>query len=316
MTRIDELDDTPLYRIGAACSQVGILPVTLRMWERRYGLVQPQRTSGNYRLYSKRDIAILRWLKTQVDSGRPIREAAERLKEIQREGTWPDLPPSLNGRQPSRAEASTFVDRLFRGLRAHDEDRAGQVIHEVSSHFDLASICLEILTPVLVEIGEAWHRGAIRIATEHFASSYIRGHLLALFQSFPIARGGRRVLVGCAPGERHEIGSLMLALFLRQGGSRVEYLGPDVELDDLIVYLGAETVDWLCLSAATEATALGIARVEPHLAHLSRRPQFGFGGRAFVQVPSLREKVEGRFLGETAEAGAQVILHAPSARSA
>jgi DNA-binding transcriptional MerR regulator len=313
MTRIDELDDTPRHRIGAACAQIGILPVTLRMWERRYGLAGPQRTSGNYRLYSERDIAVLRWLKRQVDSGRPISVAAEELRGIQREGAWPDSPPSLKGRRPSRAEASTFVDRLFHSLTAHDEDRAGRVIHEVSSRFDLDSICLEILTPVLVEIGEAWHRGAIRIATEHFASNYLRGHLLSLFQSLPVARTGQRVLVGCAPGERHEIGSLMLALFLRREGSRVEYLGPDVELDDLIAYLGAETADWLCLSAATQATALGLDRVEPHLARLSRRPQFGFGGRAFVEIPSLRGRVQGRFLGETAEAGARVILDRPPA---
>jgi DNA-binding transcriptional MerR regulator len=316
MTRIDELDDEPRLKIGAACDQIGILPVTLRMWERRYGLVRPQRTSGNYRLYSERDIAILRWLKSRVDSGRSISTAAEDLERIRRDGIWPDAPPALKARRPSRAEASTFIDRLFHCLTAHDENRAGRVIGEASSRFDLTSICLEILTPVLVEIGEAWHRGAIRIATEHFASSFIRGHLLSLFQSFPVARGGRRVLVGCAPGERHEIGSLMLALLLRREGSRVEYLGPDVELDDLIAYLGAETADWLCLSAATEATALALERVEPRLARLSRRPRFGFGGRAFLEAPSLRARVPGSFLGETADAGARAIIHPPSARTA
>ncbi len=55
-----DLSDAPKHTIKTVCAQTGILPVTLRAWERRYKLLKPQRTSGNYRLYSDRDIAVLR----------------------------------------------------------------------------------------------------------------------------------------------------------------------------------------------------------------------------------------------------------------
>jgi len=89
------------------------------------------------------------------------------------------------------------------------------------------------LIPVLVEIGDRWERGDIGVAVEHFASQLIQGKIQAIYHSLPLHSGGPKILVGCAPDELHEIGSLMFATLLRDAGYRVEYLGPDIPLDDL-----------------------------------------------------------------------------------
>ena len=69
MPTIADLSDSPAFTIKAVAAQTGIQAVTLRAWERRYKLVAPKRTIGNYRLYSERDVAMLRWLKFKVDQG-------------------------------------------------------------------------------------------------------------------------------------------------------------------------------------------------------------------------------------------------------
>jgi methanogenic corrinoid protein MtbC1 len=204
---------------------------------------------------------------------------------------------------PSESPAA-LASQLFDALTQHDEARAGQLLSRSHALFDLTTICLEIITPCLVQVGEAWHRGDIRIATEHFASGFLRGRLLALYQTFPLTRGSKRIIVGCAPGELHEIGGLMLAIFLRRAGHQVDYLGQDVPLEDIQVYVRSEPHSLICLSASLPETARHLAGFDASLTGIRPRPRFGFGGRAFNLYPALRDEIQGGFLGETSADGA------------
>ena len=69
----------PIYNIKAVSRLVGLLPVTLRAWERRYGLPLPGRGGQGYRLYSEHDVRTLRWLKAQIENGLSIGRAVEYL---------------------------------------------------------------------------------------------------------------------------------------------------------------------------------------------------------------------------------------------
>jgi MerR family transcriptional regulator, light-induced transcriptional regulator len=68
------------YRIKRVAHLTGINPATLRAWERRYGLVSPDRTDSGYRLYSDEDVAMLSRLKALVDDGLTIGEAIVRVR--------------------------------------------------------------------------------------------------------------------------------------------------------------------------------------------------------------------------------------------
>jgi DNA-binding transcriptional MerR regulator len=308
MSGVSELPSTPAHTIHTVAEMTGVPAVTLRMWERRYGAVQPSRSGGNYRLYSEREVALLRWLKHEVDSGTPIRQAAAQLQHRLAEGDWPQALPSLHSLREPTLPADGFVRRLFDNLVAADERRARAVLKQAGAMYDLDTLCLRILTPCLVEIGEAWHRGEIRVAQEHFASAFLRGYLLLLYQAYPLRRSAPRAFVGCSPSEQHEIGALMLALFLRRGGCRVDYLGANLDTADLINYVRDQRPELVALSAATEGPALALERTAEGLARLRPRPLFGFGGRAFNLDPGLRRQLPGHFLGEDAALGAASAL--------
>lgn len=307
--RIENLSELPKYNIKAVCEQTGIRPVTLRAWERRYGLLAPTRSSSNYRRYSERDVAVLRWLKARVDGGAVISTAAAELADLRRRNEWPEAPAALAPQLAvSTGEAPhKYAERLFQALAARDESAAAAVFAEVNTLFDIATACAEVFTPCLVHVGEAWARGDLLIATEHFASGFLRGRLIGVFQAMPIARSGPRVVVGCAPTELHDIGGLMLAVLLRRRGQRVEYLGADLHLDDLVHYAREVRPALICLSAGMPEGAVALRRFQTQLARLRPRPLFGFGGRAFNADPSLRKTIPGTFLGETVLAGVETI---------
>lgn len=305
MTAIADLSAIPQLSIKTVCARTGIRAVTLRAWERRYNLLTPHRTGGNYRLYSEQDVAVLRWLKARVDNGQSVSTVAAEFTALRRSGRWPESPPVLEPPQPLLTQTApyppaTYAQRLYAALvLEHDEEAASAVLNEVQVGFDLQVVCENIIAPCLVDIGEAWHRGEIRIATEHFASYYLRGRLLMWYQSYPIQRSAPRLVVGGAPGELHDIGSLMLSLFLRRAGYWVEFLGADVHLEDLIEYVRAERPAFVCLAAGSEDGARKLQRLQPTLARLRPAPKFGFGGRVFNLKPALRQAVPGLFLGET-----------------
>lgn len=302
MSSVAELSDTPKYNIKAVCAQTGIRPVTLRAWERRYTLLTPHRTNSNYRLYSERDIAVLRWLKSRVDSGQAISAAVAEYKDLRRNSKWPDTLPVL---QQSVAAVSTttppalFVSRLFAALINFDEDAADNVLSEAHAVFDLITVCLEIITPCLVRIGESWHRGEILISTEHFASNYLRGRLMTLLHVYPASRSMPRIVIGCAPSERHDIGSLILALMLRREGYRVDFLGTGIPVSDLIDYARAERPALVCLAASTEETTCELAEIQDKLAELRPPIKLGIGGRIFTLHEGLRQQFSHSFLGTT-----------------
>jgi DNA-binding transcriptional MerR regulator len=308
MPSIGDLSSEPVHAIGPVSGMTGIPAVTLRMWQRRYHLVDPARSGGNYRLYSDRDVALLRWLKHEVDGGTPIRHAAADLQRQVARGEWPQALPPLHSRRGPPPRVDGLVRDLFDSLVTADERRARSLLRQASAQHDLDTLCLRVLTPCLIEIGEAWHRGEIRVAQEHFASSFLRGHLLALYQAYPLRRGALRAFVGCAPSEQHEIGALMLALFLRRSGFRVDYLGANLDTTDLIDYARAERPALVALSAATEGPALALEEAASGLARLRPRALIGFGGRAFNLDPELRLLPEARFLGEDAGQGASAAL--------
>jgi methanogenic corrinoid protein MtbC1 len=302
MTTIGELSTDPKYTIKTVTIQTGIRSVTIRAWEKRYGLLTPQRSENRYRLYSEQDVALLRWVKMMADNGMMISRVAAEVNRFRETGEWPETPPPMVQVRPAMQEIppSRLADQLYQALVVHHEEtEANEILQQAHSLYDLTTVCIDIITACLIKVGESWHRGDLRITEEHYASRYLQGKLVSLFQAFPNRRGAASIIMGCAPNELHEIGILMLAVMLRHEGYQVEYLGADVPLEDLVDYARQEKPDMICLSATSKENALTFAKLESQLKTIRPAPVFGYGGMAFNVDPSLIERIPGHYLGDT-----------------
>ena len=167
MAKIDELPDSPRFTIKIVSTQTGIKPITLRAWERRYQLLAPQRSENRYRLYSERDVAILRWVKQRVESGITISTAAMELQGMLKSGVLPEaMEPAPRWTPRNQSDSpEKYTARLYEALSTCQEEAATATLGEAHALFDLTTVCLRIIIPCLVQLGDAWHRGEIRIAT-------------------------------------------------------------------------------------------------------------------------------------------------------
>jgi MerR family transcriptional regulator, light-induced transcriptional regulator len=215
-------DSTGLLRIGELSRRSGVSPELLRAWERRYSLLEPTRSAGGLRLYSAADLDRVRVMRQHLAEGLAAAEAAALAAEAE---------PRADQEAVAFSPAAARRD-LDASLSGFDEARAHAVLDELLSTATLDSILSDVLIPFLRELGRRWERGEITVAQEHFASSVLRGRLLGLARGWD--RGiGPRVLLSCAPGERHDLGLIAFGLALRARGFRILYLGADTPIESV-----------------------------------------------------------------------------------
>ncbi|MFZ3070071.1 MAG: MerR family transcriptional regulator [Anaerolineaceae bacterium] len=310
MTSIGTYSDEPFYTIKVVQARTGIKPVTLRAWERRYQLLSPMRMPNGYRLYSERDIQLLLWVQRKLDSGISISQVVGQFKQAQDRGLWPETiqnvtpeAPKLKPPRPPR----DYAEMLFGAMVAHNEGRANAIMDNVQKYFDLLTIFQEVLAPSLELLGEAWYRGEIRIATEHMASGYVKGKLLSIMQNLPVIKEGAMILVGCGPEESHDLASLMFAVLLRQEGYFVEYLGPDLPVDDLLDYSAIVHPKLIVLTVNQENTAYLMKGFSVALSNMRGKPRLAYAGHYFDDNEKARIELGGIYLGKTLGEGLEKV---------
>lgn len=293
-------NDLPVYNIKAISQLVGLLPVTIRAWERRYGLPTPRRGQQGYRLYSEYDLKTLRWLKAQIDAGMNISRAIEYLNELRKNGQDPAISPSsATFSIPSlitTPEVSNLRLEFLDKLLAFNELQATEVLRRAFSLYSVDQVLTEIITPVLVEIGERWHRGELSIPVEHFATQFVMQHLMSMMTVTSQPTRPKKIFAACAPGEMHQIGILMLVVMLRWRGWEVIYFGADLKLDRLEETLNSIQPELIMFTANNLQNALHLTEL-PSILHKvkGKKPLVVLGGQAF-QSNRLPENVAAIYL--------------------
>ena len=245
-----------LLRIGELSRRTGVKPDLLRAWERRYGLLAPQRTSGGFRLYPLTDVERIEAMQSHLARGLSAAEAARLAKEQDEPG------------QAAGSSIAALLDDFRAALDAYDEPLAQLLLDRMLAAFTLETVLRDALLPYLHELGEA------SVAQEHFASSVIRGRLLGLARGWG-SGGGPLAVLACPPGEEHDLGLLALGIVLRARGWRVAYLGPDTPMETLADAAGRMGADWVVVSAVSEAR---LQAVEEEIARLVRNVRVALGG--------------------------------------
>ena len=216
-------DDAPLLRIGELSRRTGVGVDTLRAWERRYGLLRPERSPGGFRLYGPGDEERVRAMKALIESGVSAAEAS-RL-------TGPaGSPPTGPARRTD--EAPDHAPRLGAALERFDETDANAILDDALARFTIDAVASLVLLPVMHEIGERWEKGEISVAQEHFATGVLRGRMLSLGRNWG-AGAGPLALLACPPGERHDLGLIAFGLVLRERGWRIAFLGSDTPIETI-----------------------------------------------------------------------------------
>lgn len=241
----------PVLRIGELSRRLGVSDHVLRAWESRYGLLQPVRSAGGFRLYSEADAQRVRRMQAHLAGGLSAAEAARAVLG-QAAGTETDPRPTA---QPNRAPSTAreLPGALRQALDAFDEPAAQAVLDRLIFDLSLTTVLRDVVIPYLTELGERWERGTASVAQEHFASNVIRGRLAGLARGWGNGHGPRAVLA-CPPGELHDLALMVFGIALNRTGWRIDYLGISTPIEELTQTVGARRPDLVVLAATQPQT--------------------------------------------------------------
>jgi MerR family transcriptional regulator, light-induced transcriptional regulator len=277
----------PVYNIKAVARIVGLRPVTLRAWERRYGIPRPLRGDQGYRLYSEHDVRTLSWLKYQVDSGMNISQAVNYLIELRAKGRDPVIEalPTIHDNQT--VSLSHLSQRLLEALIRLDAASANEIMRRAFTLYSVDQVLLEVIEPVQIEIGEQWHAGKLSIAVEHYATQFFLQHLMGMLNASASISHSGVIIAACAPGEQHQIGLLVIVVMLRWRGWDVRYLGPDLQIDRMEEALAPLHPRMLLFTATRESAARELQKMPEILQRFPNpKPLVVLGGQAFLNNAS------------------------------
>ncbi len=294
----------PTYNLNVVLRETGIKADALRAWERRYGLPVPQRTSGGHRLYSQFDVETIKWLQARQAEGLRINRAVDLWRRIEESGQDPFLALPTEDIKETYTSTELISGETLEEMReswiaacsSFDESRAENILAQAFARYSLETVCLEILSKGLSEIGSLWYAGERTVQQEHFASSLAVRKLDALYAAAPAPTHKEKILIGCPPGEDHFFSQLMLSLFLRHRGYNVVYLGANVPLTELGKTITSTQPALIVYTAQQLITAASLYDVAQFLQE--HKIPLGYGGLIFNHLPGLRERIPGHFLGE------------------
>ncbi len=295
--------DTPTFNLKAVVQETGLKPDTLRAWERRYGLPTPGRTIGKHRLYSQRDIDILKWLNARQEQGLSISRAVDLWRRLEGAGQDPLADQStaepLPAPPPILGQALGDLQNAWvRACLDFDEAQAERVLSQSFAVYSPETVCLEVLRRGLVHIGNGWHAGEITAQQEHFTSELALRRLETLIGATQPTRPGR-ILLGCPPEESHTFSPLLLSFLLRRQGWHTLFLGANVPNNRFETTLTQVRPHLVILAAQLLSTAATLA----DMAEIVRRHQIplAFGGLIFTLTPGLADRIPGHYLGDHLE---------------
>ncbi len=239
----NEPDSTGFYPIRTVSSLTGINAVTLRAWERRYKLIQPQRTPKGHRLYTREDVAriqrVLALLRQGISIGqvKPLLDTAipntEDLASQDREDEW-----------------QRYQTRMLRAISRFDEAALDAAYNDALSLYPVDLVLRNLATPLLQHLGKQWKEHPAGIAEEHFFSVYLRNKIGARIHHLNARETGPLLLISCFPGEYHEVGMLFFALAAVSHGYRVLLFGANLPLEQIPAVLEKRRCDAIVLSGS------------------------------------------------------------------
>ncbi len=204
----------------------GIKAHTIRIWEKRYSIVEPQRTHSNIRFYSDEDLKRIINVSMLTTHGYRISTVADMSES--------ELYTKVTELSQTNGHAEIHIEALISSMLDMDEEIFEEKLSSLEDKFGFEGAITEIIYPFLEKIGILWQTGNITPAHEHFMSNLIRQKVIVAIASLPIApKNTLRAILFLPENELHEIGLLFYHYLAKKQGIRTYYLGQSVPHNDL-----------------------------------------------------------------------------------
>lgn len=278
--------ETQMHPIKIVSRRTGLSTHVIRVWERRYNAISPERTDTNRRLYSDEDIQRLNLLKRATLTGRSIGQIANLATPALIELVGQDQQNMIN-RPLERTGLSDekspeeFVKLCMEAIESMD-------FHALEKTLEIASIPLSqpillehVIIPLLIKIGEGWKSGTLRIAHEHMYSAVLRTFLGNQLAAYRNPDNAPSIILSTPSGQMHEFGALLVGIVAASEGWRVIYLGSNLPIEEIIHAARASKAQAVALSITYPADeARTIADIKKLGTFLPSEVALLFGGRA------------------------------------
>ena len=289
----NDLDNQGKYNMKAVSTMVGILPGTLRAWERRYQMIAPVRNEAGHRLYSDNHVRKLKWLTQKVNDGFTISQAISLLEQEQKVSARP-----FNDQAEDRV--SQLQKDILHAFLQFDERTVQDLMNEAFTIYTMDKVLIDILAPLLLQIGNMWEDGKITTAHEHFSTSILRSRIGAVMHAYPHNGILPKVVAVCAPGEWHELGLLIFTLYMRRKGYEVIYLGSSIKEHDIEVVLETVKPRFLFMSCTMTNNLSSTLDLTLSLEKEFSNLVVGLGGSAIDSMnPEDKQKFHPNILGQS-----------------
>jgi len=276
------------YTIKDLSQITRIKPHTLRIWEQRYGIINPKRTEINTRLYCQDDLKYLLNVVILYNGGQKISHIAKLSKD--------ELTDKVKNYSVENQQFSTKIQSLVVAMLELDEAQFEKQLNSTILSFGLEDTIVQVVYPFLHHIGILWQTNTVNPAQEHFITNLIRQKLIVAIDGIPHEvkkKHAKTFMLYLPEGELHEIGLLFAAYLLKRNGQKVIYLGQSLPMSDLKIVDLCHKPDVILTSITSSPCQ---EDVQPYLNKLNSEfpeTQFWFTG---FQVVSQVLDVPERFL--------------------
>lgn len=309
------------HPIAVVAERTGLSQDVLRVWERRYGAVKPQRGPDGKRLYTDADIERLGLMHDATRAGR----AVSRIASLSTSAIAALVAEDTEARQqraPLHArvvDAQSAVEDAIVLIRSLDASRLGERLRRAESQMGVSLFLESVAAPLLRRVGDEWHAGRMTPAQEHLGSSVLHDLAMQTMRAFPASSGAKRVLVATPAGDRHAIGAALIGSLAAVHGWDVIYVGADLPASEIASAAIAAQVRLVALSVIyvdDPQRVLGELRAVRALLPRDIAMIAGGAGAASIaqELTASGIRVEGSLAGWTDELQRQSVLH--SQRSA
>lgn len=279
-------DREPRYRIGAVARLTGVSTHALRVWERRYTAVKPNRSAGGDRLYSDADVQRLRYIKRLLALGHAIGDVASLPNE--------ELTRLLDmhaGPQSSAPPQAGTVERYLFHVERMDSAAAEQVLAGAALSLERREFIQGVVVPVLHEVGRRWQDGELHVSQEHMTSAMVRSHLGALLRLFSADPTAPTAIAATLAGELHELGALLSAVTAAMAGWRAVYLGSNLPASEVIHAAQVSAADTVLISVVGLDAEIAVREIQLIARSLPPHTRLIVGGQGEASLPELPARV-------------------------